>query len=98
MIKNRAYVRQLLDCLKLEIQGIQIMVVHGSHRDIAEYVYEDETLLRQLSKTLEADVLICGHTHVPYEFKMNNKIFINVVSVGKPKTGDDLAPYTIVDI
>ena len=96
--KNRAYLKQLPKSLTLEFGELSVMIVHGSHRHNMEYLYEDETILQRATEDLHADVLICGHTHVPYHKEMNQKHFINIGSVGKPKTNDDLATYTIVDI
>lgn len=96
--ENRRYLKGLPSYLKFEMEGINFMVVHGSHRDISEYLYEDEEYLSELSMTLPTDVLICGHTHIPYHYTVNHKTFINVGSVGKPKTGNELATYTIIHV
>ncbi|HAX74101.1 MAG TPA: YfcE family phosphodiesterase [Firmicutes bacterium] len=96
--ENRTYLKNLPHELNFKILDKTIQVVHGSHRDIAEYLNEDEELLTQLAPTVLADVLICGHTHMPYHLNVGGIDFINVGSVGKPKTGDDLATYTIVEV
>ena len=46
----------------------------------------------------KAVVLLCGHTHKPYYKMYENKMLINVGSVGKPKTGNPNANYMIMDV
>lgn len=46
----------------------------------------------------EADIMIYGHTHIPYFKKFEGKYFINAGSVGKPKDGDKRTCLCIVEI
>lgn len=65
-----------------------------------KYLYQgqpDESLLRLFSHE-KAEILICGHTHLPYIKKINDKYLINTGSVGKPKDGDTRAGYVILNI
>ena len=39
-----------------------------------------------------------GHTHRPYTKLVDNVLFVNVGSVGKPKDGDWRACYAILDL
>ncbi|MBA2124275.1 hypothetical protein B9J78_05000 [bacterium Unc6] len=45
----------------------------------------------------KADILIYGHTHIPYRRDLGGKVFINAGSVGKPKDGDTRACLTLVE-
>ncbi len=47
---------------------------------------------------IDADILIYGHTHKPYRKDVENKIFINAGSVGKPKDGDPRACVALIEI
>lgn len=47
---------------------------------------------------LVEDILVCGHTHIPYAKYYGEKLLINAGSVGKPKTGNPNANYVIIDI
>jgi diadenosine tetraphosphatase ApaH/serine/threonine PP2A family protein phosphatase len=66
----------------------------------------DETSLMGLMDAINTDILLMGHTHIPYHRslyceKENRKIYkhaINVGSVGKPKHGNNHACYCIVTI
>ena len=47
---------------------------------------------------LVEDILVCGHTHIPYAKYYGEKLLINAGSVGKPKTNNPNANYVIIDI
>jgi diadenosine tetraphosphatase ApaH/serine/threonine PP2A family protein phosphatase len=42
-------------------------------------------------------VLIFGHTHKPYTKSVENVLFLNAGSIGKPKDGDPRACYIVLD-
>ncbi|WP_252232106.1 YfcE family phosphodiesterase [Clostridium sp. ZBS15] len=96
--ENRDYLKALMNKLCIEHEGIKIVVVHGSPFLIDEYVYGNDNCLANIGKLVNEDVIICGHTHIPYFKKINNKYFINSGSIGKPKHGESLGTYVIVDI
>lgn len=96
--ENRNYLKNLTTKLSLEVDGVKVVVVHGSPMAIDEYLYEDKEKLSKLTEVINEDVIICGHTHVPYSLAVKNKTFINAGSVGKPKHGDYHSTYVIVEI
>ncbi|MDZ5010908.1 YfcE family phosphodiesterase, partial [Clostridium perfringens] len=51
-----------------------------------------------IMKNLKEDVLVCAHTHIPSYKKFDQKTFINVGSVGKPKIGRPNATYCLINI
>jgi len=95
---NRRFLENLPEKLILECNGLKVLVVHGSPRKIDEYLYENQALLSEVAETVQEDIIICGHTHIPYITKVNNKQFINAGSVGKPKHGNSQSTYVIIDI
>lgn len=96
---NRAYLRKLPERIILEIDGMKLLFVHGSPRAIDEYLYEeDDELLETFSEKIEEDVLVFGHTHIPFHKIVNNKHFINAGSVGKPKHGNASSTYVVIDV
>jgi predicted phosphodiesterase len=64
-----------------------------------EYLFEDRALssFQRLAQTSEADVILFGHTHVPFTKEVDGVLFVNVGSVGKPKDGNPRACYAILD-
>jgi putative phosphoesterase len=98
--ENKAFLRTLLPELRLTVDGRRILLVHGSPRRINEYLYEDRPLssLQQLAASSDADVIVFGHTHLPYTKLVDGVLFVNAGSVGKPKDGDPQACYAILDV
>jgi predicted phosphodiesterase len=62
------------------IDGVRVVMVHGSIRDEMNGVLPDVITGQQLRQRLdaaEADVLIVGHVHEPFEFKVGRRIVAN---------------------
>jgi len=97
---NKAWLRALPRELRMNVGGKRVLCVHGSPRRINEYLYQDrpeQSLLRMLAD-LGADVVLCGHTHLPYHRRVGGVDLINVGSAGKPKDGDRRAMYARIEI
>ncbi len=95
---NLMYLSNLPDQLTLSISGLQVMFVHGSPRSVAEYMYEDSDVLEEIKEEVDTDVIVSGHTHLPYHNKKDDVHFLNAGSVGKPKHGNSKAMYLIMKI
>lgn len=98
--ENKAFLRSLPPNIVIEAAGRRVMLVHGSPRKINEYLYEDrpEATLKRVIEASGADVVICGHTHIPYHKVIDDKHLINAGSVGKPKHGRPNALYALIDL
>ena len=97
--ENKQYLRQLVEHIPVQLGELNVLLVHGSPRRINEYLYEDrpEASLERLFVELEADVLVCGHTHLPYHRVLGSgRQVINAGSVGKPKGNNPQAGYLIL--
>ena len=99
-VENKAWLRSLPRELRTEVAGRRILCVHGSPRRINEYLYEDrpERSLARMLSGLEADVVLCGHTHLPYHRRIGAVDLINVGTAGKPKDGDPRATYALIEM
>jgi putative phosphoesterase len=94
--ENKAYLRGLVDKIPLQLGDLKVMLVHGSPRKINEYLFADrpEKSLIRLLDMVGADVLVCGHTHLPYHRVLSDgRQVINAGSVGKPKDNDPRPGY-----
>jgi putative phosphoesterase len=96
--ENYTYLNNLPESIRVKAFEYDILFVHGSPRKIDEYMYEDGDNLLDIEDTIQADVVVSGHTHIPYCKKVNDTYFINAGSVGKPKHGNSNACYIILDI
>lgn len=96
--ENKAYLRNLPKEAMFSFNNKKIRFVHGSTRIINEYLKENSTEAYEVMKDLDEDILVCGHTHIPYAKYYGKKLLVNAGSVGKPKTGSPNANYVIIDI
>ncbi|MCG8402634.1 MAG: metallophosphatase family protein [Firmicutes bacterium] len=98
--EEKEFMRSLPEKLMKEIGGYHVLFVHGSPRQLNQYLFEDVPAQEVLAMMEEAgaDVLICGHTHLPYHRILGERHVINCGSAGKPKHGDPDAVYALVEI
>ena len=96
--ENKEYLSNLPKEATLTFDDKTIRLVHGSTRIINEYLKEDSKEAEEVMNNLVEDILICGHTHIPYAKYYGEKLLVNAGSVGKPKTNNPNANYVIIDI
>lgn len=96
--ENKEYLRNLPKELIFTFDNKTIRFVHGSTRLINEYLKENSKEADEVMSELVENILVCGHTHIPYAKYYGKKLLINAGSVGKPKTGNPNANYVIIDI
>lgn len=99
--ENKEFLRNLPTEIHFKAGKYNVKFVHGSPRRLNEYLCEDisDEYLKELLFESNADVLVCGHTHIPYHKTLDSdKHVINAGSVGKPKHGDPQSVYALVEI
>ena len=96
--ENKEYLKNLPKELIFTFDNKTIRFVHGSTRLINEYLKENSKEADEVMSELVENILVCGHTHIPYTKHYGEKLLINAGSVGKPKTGNPNANYVIIDI
>jgi diadenosine tetraphosphatase ApaH/serine/threonine PP2A family protein phosphatase len=97
--ENKAFLRALPLRIPVELGDLRVTLVHGSPRRINEYLFEDrpDRSLERLLDMVESDVMVCGHTHIPYHRHLpSGRHVVNAGSVGEPKDGDPGACYAVV--
>ncbi len=94
--KRTKFLKLLPAQYELDIEGVKILLVHGSPRRNNEDILPD-TPMEEVEKMLEgvsANLVLCGHTHIPCGFQLKNKqTVVNVGSVGRPFTEKPDACY-----
>jgi putative phosphoesterase len=97
-LEHKQFLQTLPLQIRLEETRPRIMLVHGSPRKINEYLYEDrpDATFERIAKLAGTDIVLFGHTHLPYEKRVYGTTFINCGSVGKPKDGNPAAGYVIL--
>lgn len=98
--ENKAVLRSLHSHIRFAADGKRVLLVHGSPRKLNEYLFEDRPIssFGRLAASSAADVIAFGHTHKPYTKLVDDVLFVNVGSVGKPKDADWRACYTVIDV
>lgn len=97
--ENKEYLREFEEQMTLGAGDKGILMTHASSFSITDYVYEDnQEKQEEIVVDLDEDIIIFGHTHIPYVKRVKGKLFINAGSVGKPKDGDNRACYCILTI
>ena len=96
---NKAWLRTLHPEIRFVADGRRYLLVHGSPRKINEYLYEDkpDATFARIAEGAHADIIVCGHTHKPYDKSVAGTRFVNVGSAGKPKDGDPRACWALLD-
>ncbi len=101
---NKAWLRGLPREIRFEAEGKKVLLCHGSPRNTTEYLFDNRSdgYLRQFTPggkaDARADVILFGHTHVPFHRVVDGVHFINTGSVGRPKDGDPRAGYCAVTL
>jgi predicted phosphodiesterase len=99
--EQKQYLKTLPPQKNLNIDGVKILLVHGSPRRNNEDILPDLPLekVEEIVKDTDADLIFCGHTHVPCGYQTNtHKTVVNVGSVGRPMTTNPEACYCIANI
>lgn len=95
---NKEWLKKLPKEKKINIEGWNLYLVHGSPRRNNEYLYPENKSVKEIAKEYNFDILLNGHTHLPYFKVINRKYIANAGSAGKPKHGNPRASYIILDI
>ncbi len=95
--ENMDYLKTLRDSMILNMEGKRIAIHHGAPFNEDAYIYPEDVDEGFLEHD-HADILILGHTHVPFIVDYGNKAIINPGSVGQPRDGNPKASYALMDL
>jgi putative phosphoesterase len=94
-LEEMKFLSNLKHRLIVNIDGLNLYLVHGSPDDpLFTYIYEKDA---DVVKNLDCDVLVVGHTHIPFVKSVGKKIVINAGSVGQPRDGDPRSSFVVLD-
>lgn len=97
---NINFLKNLPQERNLVIENVKVLLVHGSPRRNDENIFPDmpSEKIEEIVKNTDADLIFCGHTHIPCGYQTNSKkTVVNVGSTGRPMTEDAKACYVIAD-
>ncbi|UCH58041.1 MAG: metallophosphoesterase family protein [Candidatus Bathyarchaeota archaeon] len=98
---HTTWLQKLRKSLSMDEGGVRIAVFHGSpDHPTTEYVYPSEAQVRAgpFFEATRADLLLLGHTHVPYIHRYGGRVLLNPGSVGQPRDGIPHASYMLIDL
>lgn len=98
---QKDFLRNLPAQKEIEIDGVKILLVHGSPRKNNENIFNNLKIeeVEEMIKGVEANIIFCGHTHVPCGYQTNTKqTVVNVGSVGRPFSIEPKSCYAIIEI
>ena len=97
---SRAYLAALPRERRLDVDGLTVLLTHGSPASVHEHLYPDtpEERLFELAEIAAADAVICRHSHRPFVRSVAATTFINTGSVGRPDDGDPRATYALLHV
>jgi len=90
------FVKNLPETKYVNVNGLNIELVHGSPRNQSENIFPEmkENVVAEMVKDSKADLILCGHTHKPAGYSLSiGKTVINVGSVGRSMTDDKSPVY-----
>lgn len=97
--EDRGFLASLPARLKVEVNGLDVLLVHGSPASIDELLGADtaQRRLEELAVKAGVDVIVCGHSHEPFVRRTRGAWFVNPGSVGRPEGGDWRASYALLE-
>lgn len=97
---SRKYLSTLPETHLVDLEGIKILMTHGSPESISEHLGANtsEDRFAALADKTNADIILFGHSHQPFTKTVNNMQFINPGSVGRLDDGDPRASYAVLEI
>jgi putative phosphoesterase len=90
------YLTGLNNTEHFNLNGMEIVLVHGSPRNYDEYIFPEDAVPDFLNET-NADILVLGHTHIQFKKEYPEGIIVNPGSVGQPRDGNPDAAFALLD-
>lgn len=95
-VKQRLYLCSFPLELNLVRDQTRFLLCHATPSDpLYEYRTEESEKWADECGSLPADVILVGHTHIPFVRAFDSRIVVNPGSLGQPKTGRPEACYAV---
>jgi putative phosphoesterase len=83
--RHREFIAALPENVELEVEGVgRVLFCHGSPRSDEEMILKTtpDEWLRDMLADVEADLVVCGHTHMQFDRSVDGRRVVNAGSVG----------------
>lgn len=96
---SRRYMESLPASIRLSVAGKGILLTHGSPLSRTEYLDERTPYERlcEIARESGSSAIVSGHSHLPSVRSVCNTLFVNPGSVGRPRDGNALPSYAIIE-
>lgn len=95
---QRAYLRQLPLTVLRTVDGRRYFLCHATPSDpLFRYLPANSSQWAAEAASVQADVVLVGHTHIPFILQLGDQQIVNPGSVGQPKHGVSEVRYALVD-
>ena len=98
---SKSYLKGLPQKLEIEADGKKIVVLHGSPSEIlcgCVFPWLPDSVFEGFLEDTKADILILGHTHVPFVKKLEGGLVLNPGSIGQPRDHNRQASHAVIDL
>jgi protein phosphatase len=95
--EDKQFLRELPTCACRQVDGRIFFLCHATPSDLLyEYRKPDSPLwAREEESSSGADVILAGHTHLPFVREFGSRLVVNPGSLGQSKAGDARARYAL---
>jgi predicted phosphodiesterase len=96
---SRDWLGGLPTVVRRDILGTVVQVNHASPASDREHLGPQTPAgrWRHLAELARADLILAGHTHLPWTHRDGRTRFVNPGAVGRPEGGDPRAGYALID-
>jgi putative phosphoesterase len=94
------YLRMLPQEYVFAIDGVTFYINHSVPNLSLNYYLDPKLPQSEIEKhyrDVHADILVTGHTHIPFVRNLKNRILVNPGSVGEPRDGDPRTSFAVFD-
>jgi putative phosphoesterase len=98
-LADREFLAALPERFELDVQGLgPVLFCHGTPGSDIELVTPEtpEWVLRRALEGFATPVVVCGHTHMQFERRVDGTRWVNAGSVGMPFQGDVAAFWALI--
>jgi predicted phosphodiesterase len=84
--RNRKFIHSLPEYLMFEFFEKKVFVLHGSYKNTSEFIFKSypAAIKRSIISACSADLVIAGHSGIPFYQQFDNQHWLNAGVIGMP--------------
>ena len=95
-VDQRAFLRGLPQTAARTVDGYRFFLCHATPTEpLFKYCPAERVQWASEIRGLQADIVLVGHTHLPFTMRLEKQRIVNPGSVGQPKHGSPMACYAL---